>query len=162
MKMKLLLLTAALFSTTLFASDWQHRYLKSDEGVIIGADYQLTRNQSVLEARPFFLNVYSSTFTGHEAVRGVLTQECRGPHSDEKVSFVMDLTWHGDHFSADFQDSKLLMGSSLIERGSMYPAPRVWASAGGYGENCNHAVALVIGGYWVRFSGLGNIKFKLD
>jgi hypothetical protein len=142
---------------------WQHKPFYSSQGATVNVDYQIDDSVSGIRyANPFYVNVSSSALRGAEKVRAILTEDCRSPHLNQKVSFAMDLKWYGDHYAASFDDSKLMVGNSLTDRGTMFPKLKVWSSAGGYGENCTHELAVVVNGSWQSFGNKNSVLFDMN
>ncbi len=141
------------------ASEWEYRTARSQQGAFLSVDYQIDRSDHrVTYADPFYVNLSSVRFSGSEEVRSIVTQDCRGPHFHERISFALDLGWTDGHYSASFDGAKLLYGGDEIETDARL---KLWDDGSGFPTYCKHEFALVVNGEWQAFDTENAIEFDL-
>ena len=139
---------------------WSHVVLSSASQVGISVDYVSNfhadttsyKPTNVDSASPLYANVWGDQLTGDESVRVVLMNyEPLGFDSCDKrqipYTWAMDLTWQGDHFSANLGEDAEVTRSYLHWDPGTVPFTTRWSGYGGNRPFCQE-IAVVVDGEW--------------
>lgn len=134
---------------------WSHVVLESEAGIGMSIDYVSNYSPDttsykpthVDRASPLYANVWGAELTGDEDVRVVLMNYERCQKSVIPYTYTVDLTWQGDHFTANVgKDAEITRSYYRWAPGTVSFDTR-WSGYGGEHVFCQE-LAVVVDGEW--------------